>query len=54
MAVRLRQQSGMTCESLAEIVGVHVVTVRAWIAKAKAEGAVIFFGDETAVKEDSV
>jgi len=38
MAVRLRQQSGMTCESLAEIVGVHVVTVRAWIAKAKQDG----------------
>ena len=38
MAVRLRQQSGMSCQSLAEIVGVHVVTVRAWIAKAKQEG----------------
>jgi hypothetical protein len=80
---------------LAEIAGVHVVTLREWIerakregkrwgftpqfpieraldqrpefmggwlketypalaAKAKAEGAVIYFGDETAVKEDAV
>jgi len=38
MVVRLRQQSGMSCQRLAEIAGVHVVTAREWIARAKREG----------------
>lgn len=36
--IRLRQQSGMSCQQLAEIAGVHVVTVREWVARAQREG----------------
>jgi len=38
LVIRLRQQSGMTAEDLAEVAGVHVSTVKAWLAQAKREG----------------
>jgi transposase len=38
MVIRLRKQSGMSAEKLAEIAGAHVSTVKTWLAKAKREG----------------
>lgn len=38
VVIRLRQQSGMTYKQLAEIVGVHEMTVQKWLHKAKQEG----------------
>lgn len=39
MVLRLRTQSGMKARDLAQIAGVHVRTVEAWLRKARAEGA---------------
>lgn len=38
VVIRLRQQSGMTYKQLAEIAGVHEMTVQKWLHKAKQEG----------------
>jgi transposase len=38
MVIRLRQQSGMTYSQLAQIAGVHEMTVQKWLHKAKQEG----------------
>jgi transposase len=36
--IRLRQQSGLSAEDLAAVAGVHVSTVKTWLAQAKREG----------------
>jgi transposase len=38
LVIRLRQQSGLSAEDLAKVAGVHVSTVKAWLAQAKREG----------------
>jgi transposase len=38
VVIRLRQQSGMTYKQLAEIAGVHEMTVQKWLHKARQEG----------------
>lgn len=38
LVIRLRQQSGMKAEQLAAVAGVHVSTIRAWLARARGEG----------------
>ena len=38
LVIRLRQQSGMTATGLADVAGVHVSTIRAWLAQARREG----------------
>jgi transposase len=38
MVLRLRKQSGMTSEELAEVSGVNPVTIRGWLARAKRDG----------------
>lgn len=38
LVIRLRQQSGMSAEDLAKVAGVHVSTVKDWLARAKREG----------------
>jgi len=38
LVIRLRQQSGMPAEDLARVAGVHVSTVKDWLARAKREG----------------
>lgn len=38
MVIRLRQQSGMSCAELAQIAGVHEMTVRKWLRRAEQEG----------------
>jgi len=38
LVVRLRQQSGMSAEDLAKVAGVHISTVKTWLAQAKREG----------------
>lgn len=38
VVIRLRQQSGMAADDLAQVAGVHVSTVKDWLAKAKREG----------------
>ena len=61
MVIRLRTQSGLKAAELATIAGVHVRTIEGWLretypaiaARAKAEGAAIYWADETAVKEDA-
>jgi len=38
MVIRLRQQSGMPLKSLAQVAGIHLRTVEAWLARARREG----------------
>lgn len=38
LVIRLRQQSGMAADDLAQVAGVHVSTVKDWLARAKREG----------------
>jgi transposase len=38
LVIRLRRQSGMPAEDLAKVAGVHVSTVKDWLARAKREG----------------
>lgn len=38
MVIRLRQQSGMSCAELAQIAGIHEMTVRKWLRRAEQEG----------------
>lgn len=38
LVIRLRQPSGLSAEALARVAGVHVSTVKAWLAQAKREG----------------
>ncbi len=38
LVIRLRQQSGMSADDLARVAGVHVSTVKDWLARAKREG----------------
>ena len=38
LVIRLRQQSGMKAEELAGVAGVHVSTIRDWLARARLEG----------------
>lgn len=38
LVIRLRQQSGMPAEDLARVAGVHVSTVKDWLARAKRDG----------------
>lgn len=38
LVIRLRQQSGMRAEDLAKVAGVHVSTIKDWLARAKREG----------------
>ena len=38
LVIRLRQPSGLSAAALARVAGVHVSTVKAWLAQAKREG----------------
>jgi len=38
LVIRLRQQSGMNAKALATVAGIHVSTIRDWLARARREG----------------